>query len=408
MVEEVPTTPIRPTPVSPTEGGVPTGILIILALVTMVGPLSINAYLSGLPHLAEEFSISTALAQLTVTAFLIGNAVGQLVMGPVSDGLGRHRLLLTGLGFLLVASTAVALSPNIWVVYVARLIQGFAAGTAIALARAVAADMATGTALAKAFSLLMLIGGIAPVVGPVIGGFLVAAWGWRSVFWMIAIFAAVDVVLVLTVLKETLPAERRSGVGLKPMFHGFAVVLRDRTYRRHTAGYIFSFCAMFAYVAASPFVLQTHFGFTPIQYALTFAGLTAVMTLVSFGNSKIVGKYGALRLARIGNAVTIAGSVAVLIAALLNGPAWVVIAFLAVVVGVNGANMGNNSALAIEPVRTTAGAASALMGAGQFIAAGAVSPLVGIFSGFGVSQPVAMGVLMVAASLIAATGIQHR
>ena len=169
-----------------TRGVIPPLILGVLALVSMAEPLSINMYLSGMPQLARDLDLSQAGAQLTLTFFLAGMAVGQLAAGPWSDARGRRGLFLTGSVALAVATVLAAVAPHAWLLFLARFLMGLAGGTAVVLARAVAADLTHGPELARVFSLLMLLGGIAPVIGPVVGGILVDGVGWRGVFWVLA------------------------------------------------------------------------------------------------------------------------------------------------------------------------------------------------------------------------------
>lgn len=188
------------SPVSTPSGKkvlIPPLILGVLALVSAVEPLSINMYLSGLPQLGRDLDLSQAGAQLTLTFFLAGMAIGQLVTGPLSDARGRRGIFLTGVFLLVVATAASALATHAWVLFAARFIMGLAGGTAVVLARAVAGDLAKGPELARVFSLLMLIGGAAPVIGPIVGGLVVDSVGWRGVFWLLVVLNLITALAVL-------------------------------------------------------------------------------------------------------------------------------------------------------------------------------------------------------------------
>jgi len=384
---------------------IPPIILGVLAFISAVEPLSVNMYLSGLPQLGRDLDITQAGAQLTLTFFLAGMAIGQLVTGPLSDARGRRGLFLTGTMLLVVATAASALAPAAWVMFTARFIMGLAAGMAVVLARAVAGDLAKGPELARVFSLLMLLGGAAPVIGPVVGGLVVDSVGWRGVFWVLFGLNILGALLVAKWIPETMPVEKRTTGGLKPLFSAMGGLLRDRAYVGFTLGFIFSFSTMFAYVAASPFILQEHYGFTPVQYALIFATNTFGMFLVALTNAKIVKKVGPLKLARIGNAVLVAATLFLLAAALIDANRWFILVGLFIVVASMGINFANNSALAISRAGNVTGSASAFMGSGQFIMAGNLSPLVGLAAGAGLSQPVAMTSVMVVTALIATVGL---
>ena len=384
---------------------IPTLILGVLALVSAVEPLSINMYLSGLPQLGRDLDLSQAGAQLTLTFFLAGMAIGQLVTGPLSDARGRRGIFLTGVFLLVVATAASALATHAWVLFAARFIMGLAGGTAVVLARAVAGDLAKGPELARVFSLLMLIGGAAPVIGPIVGGLVVDSVGWRGVFWLLVVLNLITALAVLRWIPETMPVEKRTSGGLRPLFTAMGGLLKDRAYVGFTLGFIFSFSTMFAYVSASPFILQEHYGFTPVQFALIFAVNTTGMFIVALTNAKIVKKVGPLRLAKVGNTVLLAATVFLLAAALADANRWFILVGLFVVVASMGINFANNSALAISRAGAVTGSASAFMGSGQFIMAGVLSPLVGVAAAAGMSQPVAMTAVMVATAVIAALGI---
>ncbi|SMG10870.1 MFS transporter, DHA1 family, bicyclomycin/chloramphenicol resistance protein [Corynebacterium pollutisoli] len=384
---------------------IPPLILGVLALVSAVEPLSINMYLSGLPQLGRDLDLSQAGAQLTLTFFLAGMAIGQLVTGPLSDARGRRGIFLTGVFLLVVATVASALATHAWVLFAARFIMGLAGGTAVVLARAVAGDLAKGPELARVFSLLMLIGGAAPVIGPIVGGLVVDSVGWRGVFWLLVVLNLITALAVLRWIPETMPVEKRTGGGLRPLFTTMGGLLKDRAYVGFTLGFIFSFSTMFAYVSASPFILQEHYGFTPVQFALIFAVNTTGMFIVALTNAKIVKKVGPLRLAKVGNTVLLAATVFLLAAALADANRWFILVGLFVVVASMGINFANNSALAISRAGAVTGSASAFMGSGQFIMAGVLSPLVGVAAAAGMSQPVAMTAVMVATAAIAALGI---
>lgn len=395
----------RPAVASGPKAVIPPIILGVLALVSAVEPLSINMYLSGLPALGRDLDLSQAGAQLTLTFFLAGMAIGQLVTGPLSDARGRRGLFLAGVVLLVLATAASALATHAWILFASRFVMGLAGGTAVVLARAVAGDLAKGPELARVFSLLMLLGGLAPVIGPVLGGLIVDGVGWRGVFWVLAGLNLLMAAAVWRFIPETLPAGNRSTGGLRPLLAAMGGLLRDRAYVGFTLGFIFSFSTMFAYVSASPFILQEYYGFTPVQFSVIFAVNTTGMFLVALTNARLVRRVGPLPLARIGNAVLLAAVVYLVVAALLDASRWFILVGLFVVVASMGVNFANNSALAISRAGKVTGSASAFMGSGQFIMAGLLSPLVGLAAAAGMSQPVAMTVVMLVTAVIAAAGV---
>ena len=400
-----PTQTKAPAAATPIRGLIPPLLLGVLALVSAAEPMSINMYLAGLPQLGDEFDIDQAAAQLTITFFLAGMAIGQLVAGPVSDSRGRRGLFIAGAAGLLLATAAAALAPGIWTLYIARLVQGLAGGTAVVLARAAVVDLVRGPEVARIFSILMLLGGIAPVLGPIIGGLLVEPVGWRGIFWVLVAINAMILAGVVFAVPETLPAERRKDAGFAPMLASARSLFSDGAYVGFAVAFITSFGTMFAYVAASAYVLQEHYGFSPVQYSAIFATNTTGLFIVGLVNARIVRKLGPLPIAKMGNAILLAAAAGLVAASLADAPAPVILALLFITVASMGVNMPNNSALAVSRATCIAGSASAFMGSGQFIVAGLLSPLVGVAAAAGMSQPVAMAAVMLACAATATASL---
>lgn len=330
--------------------------------------------------MAESLDTSAASVQLTLTTFMAGLGIGQLIIGPISDGIGRRRLLLGAAAITTLASAACALAPNIEFLIGARLIQGLSGGAAIVLARACIADRARGNGAAKLFSIMMIIGGVAPVVAPLLGGVLLGPVGWRGIFWVLTAAGAVMVAGVLTLVPETLPPERRHGGGLKALVANLGYVTGNRRYLGYALAFIFGFGALFSYIAASPFVVQNVLGLTPSQFSMVFAVNAVGMVVAATITARLLGRLSARNLLNFGVALlTISGAVLFCTAALFSStsPAALLIPLFVSVSSI-GFIMGNATALAQGEVTAAAGTGSALMGAGQFGLAAAVSPLVGI------------------------------
>ncbi|AKK12076.1 multidrug effflux MFS transporter [Corynebacterium uterequi] len=396
------------TPTTPPTG-LPRRLLVVLAFVSMVSPLSINMYLSGLPMLVSDFHATQTAGQLTLTAFLVGIGVGQFVVGPLSDSMGRRRLLLLGTAGLVLTAAVAALAGSLWVIYAARVLQGLSAGAAVVLARAIAGDLVRGEGLAKVFSMLMLLGAVAPVLGPIAGGFIVDASGWRTVFWVLSTLAVLMCLAVALVVPESLAPDARRPFALASLREGFAALAADRQFMGYCVGFIFTFSTMFAYVSASPFVLQQTYGFSQIQFSHIFAINTAGMFVLTLVNRVIVGKVGPRVIVRVGNLVQLVATFYLVVVTVADAGRMWTLAGLFVVVATTGINSGNASALAISragalPVNVT-GTASAILGAGQFLVAGIISPAVGALGASGVAQPVAMAAVMCAMCATASVGI---
>ncbi|MDX5312236.1 MAG: multidrug effflux MFS transporter, partial [Rhodococcus sp. (in: high G+C Gram-positive bacteria)] len=340
---------------------------------------------------------STVGIQLTLTTFMAGLGVGQLVVGPLSDGWGRRRLLLAGTVVLALSSALCATAPTVEVLIAARLIQGFSGGTGIVLARAVIADRSRGNEAARLFSIMMIIGGVAPIVAPLLGGVLLGPIGWRGIFWVLTGLAVVMVVAVLTVVPETLPPERRHSGGLATLARNFGTVIGNRQFVGYAATFALGFGAMFSYISASPFVVQEVLGMTPGQFSLIFAVNSVGLVAGNIVNTRLIGRFEVRNLLRYGVAQMLAAGILLVLAVLVADTArWLVLPLLFLVVSSLGFVMGNATALAQGQVPKTAGTGSAVMGASQFGLAALVSPLVGL-GGEDTALPMALAIAISAA-----------
>ncbi|UGQ44326.1 multidrug effflux MFS transporter [Rhodococcus aetherivorans] len=354
-------------------------------------------YLPGLPVMSESLGTSTVGIQLTLTTFMAGLGVGQLIVGPLSDGWGRRRLLLAGTVVLALSSALCATAPTVEVLIAARLIQGFSGGTGIVLARAVIADRARGNEAARLFSVMMIIGGVAPIVAPLLGGVLLGPIGWRGIFWVLTGLAVLMIVAVLTVVPETLPPERRHSGGLAMLARNFGTVIGNRRFVGYAATFALGFGAMFSYISASPFVVQEVLGMTPGQFSLIFAANSVGLVAGNIVNTRLIGRFEVRDLLRYGVTQMLTAGVLLVLAVLVaDTNRWLVLPLLFLVVSSLGFVMGNATALAQGQVPKAAGTGSAVMGASQFGLAALVSPLVGL-GGEDTALPMALAIAISAA-----------
>ncbi|GAA4476227.1 multidrug effflux MFS transporter [Rhodococcus olei] len=353
-------------------------MLLTLALLSAIAPLATDMYLPGLPRLGEDLGTSTSTVQLTLTTFMAGLGIGQLIVGPLSDGWGRRRLLLGGTVAFAVSGVLCAVAPSAGVLIAARLLQGLSGGAAIVLARAVIADRARGDAAAKLFSIMMIIGGVAPVVAPIAGGALLGPIGWRGIFWVLAAAGVVMVVGVLTLVPETLAPERRHGGGLSALARNTRYALGNRRFVGYAATFVFGFGALFSYISASPFVLQDVLGLTYGQFSIAFGVNSIGIVLGSIVNTRLIGRFHARQMLTFGVLLLTAAGLALVLEVTVGGTDRVVVLpLLFVMTSAIGFVMGNATALGQSQVPDAAGTGSAVMGAGQFGLAALVSPLVG-------------------------------
>ncbi len=397
-----------PTVVAPDVAGGPpralTGARAVLLLgsMTALTPLAIDAYIPALPTLTRDLGASGSLGQLTMTALLLGLAVGQLVGGPISDATGRRRPALTGIGLFVAASLLCAIAPAIWVLIPLRFLQGASGAAAVVTARAVVRDLHGGVAAARMFALLILVMGVAPVVAPIAGAQLLRVTSWRGVFVALAVLGTVLFVVVARTLPETLSEHGRHVGGLRPTLRTFASLLTDRAFVGYAAAGGLALAAVFSYISGSPFVLQDIYGMSPQAFSGVFAANAVGFVTLSQVSARIVHRTGPRRLLLVGLGLSVAGSsfFAVAVLAHLGLPA--VVAGLFLVVAAVGFTAPNATALALAEHGRTAGAASALVGVGQYVIGGAAAPLTGLG---GTHTAVPLAVVLLALSVAAATTV---
>ncbi|HEY2259752.1 MAG TPA: multidrug effflux MFS transporter [Solirubrobacteraceae bacterium] len=352
--------------------------IVVLGALSAFGPLSLDMYLPGLPSLTHELGGSASAGQLTITGCMLGLGLGQLVAGPVSDHYGRRRPLLAGLVAYSAASVSCAVAPTIGVLIVVRLLQGMAGGVGVVIARAVVRDLCEGAVAARMFSLLMAITGVAPVFAPLVGGQVLAVTSWRGVFVILALIGAPLLVATAAWLPETLPVHRRHGGGLGKTLRTFGRLLGDRHFSPYALAFSLSFSAMFAYIAGSSFVLENIHGLSVQLFSLVFAVNSAGLIAMTQIGGRLVGKTGATVLLRRGLIGVACASVATLLVTLTGARlGWLLIAFFALL-SANGLVLPNGTAAALAEQEGALGAASALLGLGQFGFGAVVAPLVGL------------------------------
>jgi Bcr/CflA subfamily drug resistance transporter len=255
-------------------------LVVILGTLTAFAPLSIDMYLPGLPAIAREFGVPTSAVQQTLAVFFVGLSLGQALYGPISDRVGRRRPLLFGCALYVVACIGCALAPTIGSLIVLRLAQALGGCAGVVIARSVVRDLFDQKEAARMFSFLMLVMGLAPILAPLIGGQVLAAWGWRAIFVVLAGFGVLCVVMVLFGLPETLPAERRVQAGLGEALRVYGRLLTDMHFMGYVLASGLASACMFTYISGSPFVFIELNGVPPERYGLIF-GMNALGLIVA-------------------------------------------------------------------------------------------------------------------------------
>jgi MFS transporter, DHA1 family, multidrug resistance protein len=383
-----------------------TGLLVTLILggLTATPPLAMDMYLPSLPAVTRSLHAPAATVQLTLTACLLGMALGQLVAGPMSDRWGRRRPLLIGLVAYVVSTALCALAPTVGTLVAFRLAQGLAGAAGIVIARAVVRDLYDGDAMARFFSTLMLIGGVAPIVAPLIGGQILRVTDWRGVFVVLTFVGLLLTGLVWAKLPETLPPPERHGGGVGEALHSMRRLLADPPFTGFMLAGGFAFAALFAYISASPFVIQEIYGASPQTFSLLFGVNSVGLVIVGQINGKVlVGRVSLDRVLGVGLLIVTAAAAALLLMATGTfGEVGLapVAAALFVLMSAMGVTLPNAQSLALLRTKHSAGSASALLGTSSFLIGAIASPLVGMA---GEDTAVPMAVVQLAAALVALT-----
>lgn len=354
----------------------------VLGGLTALPPLSMDMYLPALPEVTDALHSRAATVQLTLTACIAGMAIGQLLVGPMSDRWGRRRPLLAGMVVYVLATVVCAFATTAELLVAFRTLQGLAGAAGIVIARAVVRDLYEGVEMIRFFSTLMLISGTAPIAAPVIGGQVLRITDWRGVFIVLGVVGILLTLLVWRCLGETLPPERRQNGGLGQALRTIRGLLAERVFTGYLLAGAFAFAALFAYVAGSSFVIQEIYGASPQTFSLLF-GLNSV-GLVGMGqlNGKVlVGRVDPDKVIGLGLVtVTLAAGALVVLASGMFGkaPLAAMATGLFVLMSAMGLIFSNTNAQALQRAGHAAGSASALLGTSSFLIGAAASPLVGI------------------------------
>lgn len=389
-----------PVPVAPSRAR----MIVVLGALVALGPLTIDMYLPALPSIADELSVSSSVAQLTLTGTLAGLALGQLLVGPLSDSLGRRRPLMAGIVLHMLASVLCMLAPDITVLGVARGLQGMGAAAATVVAIAVVGDLFSGTAAATVMSRLMLVLGVAPVLAPSLGAAVLLHASWQWVFAALVVLAGGLLLVAALVLPETLPVAHRRPLKVRGIADTYASLLRDPRFVVLVLVAALGMSGLFAYIAGAAFVLQGDYGLDQQTFALVFgAGAVALIGTTQF-NVVLLRRFAPQQIMVWALAVaSLAGVVFVgLTVAHVGGltgflvSVWTILAAMGLV-------LPNAPAVALSRHNEAAGTAAALLGAGQFGLGAAVAPLVGVLGNdeFALALVMTVGTVVALVALMA-------
>jgi len=355
----------------------PARLVVLLGALVALGPLTVDLYLPALPRMTVDLRTTESMLQLTLTASVVGSALGQLVAGPISDAVGRRLPMLAGLAGYVATSVLCALAPTIEVLIVARVAQAVSGAAGIVVARAVLRDLVSGRELARLLSVLVFVSGMAPIVAPVIGGQLLRVGGWRTLFVVLAAFGTVLLVVLLVALPESLPPDRRQRGGVPKALRAYVGLLVDPVFVGYALAGGFAFGALFGYISGSSFVFEGVFGLSPQQFSLLFAVNSLGLMLAAQTNGRLVRRLvEPRRMLTMGQLAAVA-SAGVLVAAAATSFAGLygVVVPLFFVVATFGLVTPNAQALALARYPESAGTAAAVLGAAQFAIASFTGPM---------------------------------
>jgi MFS transporter, DHA1 family, multidrug resistance protein len=357
----------------------PINVLVcILASLTAFAPLSIDMYLPSFPRIAADFGVPVATVELSLATFFVGLASGQLLYGTATDRFGRKKPLYVGLTLYCLASILCAFTPNVEALIVLRFFQALGACGGIVIARATVRDLFSHTESARVFSLLMLVMGVAPILAPLIGGYVALFWGWRAIFLIVTIFSAFCLFAVYKFLPET--KEPNPNVRLGKTVGIYQNILRDREFLGFTLAGGLAQAGMFAYITGSPFVFINLFGVPAEHYGWIFGSNALGLIALSQLNSRLLRTFNPTRILRVVISMTAIFSFILILAGIFNFGFWGVVIPIFLYVASIGMIFPNATAGALSQQSEHAGSASALIGSLQYGLAAITSSLVSYFN----------------------------
>ncbi len=392
--------PPRPARAPSPTGGRYVQLVLVLGALIAIGPLTIDMYLPAFPRIGDDLGASDSAVQLTLTGMLLGLAVGQLVIGPLSDAFGRRRPLVIGLCSHAVASALCAVAPTIGLLAAVRVLQGLSGAAISVVAMAIVRDLFAGVAVARIMSRLMLVIGLAPILAPSLGGLVLGFTSWRGIFVVLGCAAVALVVVATLGIHETLPPARRRPATMRASIVAYRSLLRDKVFVSLTVIGGSMLAAMFAYVSGASFVLQDGFGLDARTFGLVFGMNAAGLTITAQLNPVLL-RWFTVRTVLSGAILgAVAASAALLIVGLTGvGGLAAVLVPLALLVSLAGLSLPNTPALALTRHGEAAGTAAAVLGFVQFGVGAVIAPVVGVF---GSRTAAPMGGVMLAVTLLAA------
>ncbi|GAA2975296.1 DHA1 family bicyclomycin/chloramphenicol resistance-like MFS transporter [Microbacterium terrae] len=374
--------------------------IVLLGALTALGPFTIDLYLPAFPTLEADFQTTAAAIQLTLTGTMLGFALGQLIVGPLSDKVGRRVPLVSVTALHVVASIAASLAPTLELLSIARVFQGAGAAAGGVVAAAIVRDLFGGRRLVVMLSRLALVSGVAPVLAPLVGSALLLVMPWRGVFVVLAVYGAVMLISAILFIPETLPPARRHDKGATTVWQRYRSVFSDRVFIGVLIIGGMTFSGLFSYLSSSPFLFQGTYGFDPQQYGILFAVNSLGVVIGVQTASRLAARFGPQWVLAFSTAVLVAAASALIITDQLGLGLWGTIVPLFVFMTACGFTFPCVQVLALDRHGKAAGTAQSIIGATNFGVAGIISPLVGWIARDAGITATTMATVMVGCALI--------
>ncbi|MDA3046543.1 multidrug effflux MFS transporter [Campylobacter sp. VBCF_06 NA8] len=366
-------------------------LIIVLAYMSAVAPLSTDMYLPALKNVQTSFETSEFYTQLSISAFFVAFALGQLIYGPLSDIYGRRKPLLAGVALFIVASILCANTQNIYAFIFFRFVQALGGCAGVVIARAVINDKFDTAQGASVLALMMIVGSIAPMLAPTFGAFILDFGGWRVIFGTLFVLGIILFCMIFLGLRESAIIDKSLKLGFKPVFINYARILQNRKFFIFTLSSALTMAAMFAYITGSAFVFKEHFGLSSKEFGLIFGVNALSMTIFSAINAKIVQKISPFVILQFAFLAMIVGALCLLGCGLLGLGFWAFEVCLFFTLGMKGLIIPNAVVLAMARFKGKSGSASAVLGAVQMAVAGLIAAIVGAA---GANHPFSLAVVM--------------
>ncbi|CRY55782.1 MULTISPECIES: Bcr/CflA family multidrug efflux MFS transporter [Yersinia] len=356
------------------------GLIFILGLLSMLMPLAIDMYLPSMPIIAQEFGVESGAVQMTLSAYVLGFAIGQMFYGPMADSLGRKPVIFWGTLIFALAGMACAMAQSVEQLINMRFLHGLSAAAASVVINALMRDMFTKDDFSRMMSFVVLVMTIAPLLAPIIGGALLVWFSWHAIFWTMAGAALIGAILVALYIKESLPKEKRQRFHLRTTIGNFGTLFRHKRVLCYMLASGFSFAGMFSFLSAGPFVYIELNGVSPQNFGYYFALNIVFLFLMTLINSRNVRRFGALKMFRFGMLVQFVMGIWLLVVCATGMGFWALVLGVAAYVGCIAMITSNAMAVILDDFPHMAGTASSLAGTLRFGIGAVVGTLLSMVS----------------------------